>query len=84
MDELRKWRQSLPENQQTLAAAGRLLGVSEVQMHRYETGQRKIPATRVVEWEAITGIPCHVLRPDVFPAVSTATRRSRSTAASVA
>jgi DNA-binding transcriptional regulator YdaS (Cro superfamily) len=74
MDELRKWRLRLPEYQQTLAAAGRLLGISEVQMHRYETGQRKIPPTRVVEWETITGIPRHVLRPDVFPAV----RRARS------
>ena len=68
MDELRKWRQSLPEYQRTLAAAGRLLGISEVQMHRYETGQRRIPATRVVEWETITKIPRHKLRPDVFPA----------------
>jgi DNA-binding transcriptional regulator YdaS (Cro superfamily) len=80
MDELRKWRLRLPENQQTLAAAGRLLGISEVQMHRYEAGQRRIPPTRVVEWEKITGIPRHVLRPDVFPE----TRRTRSAATSAA
>jgi DNA-binding transcriptional regulator YdaS (Cro superfamily) len=73
MDELRKWRLGLPENQRTLAAAGRLLGISEVQMHRYETGQRRIPAERADDFEKITGIPCTVLRPDVFkPHSSTA------------
>jgi DNA-binding transcriptional regulator YdaS (Cro superfamily) len=80
MDELRKWRQKLPEYQRTLVAAGRLLGVSEVQMHRYETGQRKIPATRVIQWETITGIPRHKLRPDVFPAE----RRTKTAIASLA
>ena len=65
MDALRKWRQSLPENQ-TLEAAGKLLGISAVQMHRYETGERKVPPTRVVEIESITGIPRTILRPDVF------------------
>jgi DNA-binding transcriptional regulator YdaS (Cro superfamily) len=66
MDELRKWRQGLPENQRTLAAAGRLLGISEVQMHRYETGQRRIPAERTDDFAKITGIPHTILRPDVF------------------
>jgi DNA-binding transcriptional regulator YdaS (Cro superfamily) len=80
MDTLREWRQSLPENQQTLAAAGRLLGVSEVQMYRYETGQRRVPAERVMKFEAITGVPRHVLRPDVFPAA----RRARSAVTSLA
>ena len=67
MDELRKWRLSrLPEEQRTLEAAGKLLGVSGVQMHRFETGQRRIPATRVIAFEEITGISRDVLRPDVF------------------
>ena len=65
MDALRNWRLSLPDNQ-TLEAAGKLLGISAVQMHRYETGERRVPPTRVVEIETITGIPRTVLRPDVF------------------
>jgi DNA-binding transcriptional regulator YdaS (Cro superfamily) len=64
MDALREWRQGLAEP--TLEAAGKLLGISAVQMHRYETGQRRIPPTRVIEFEAITGISRFVLRPDVF------------------
>ena len=66
MDALRKWRQSLPETHQTLEAAGRILGISAVQMYRYETGQRKVPPTRAAEIEKITGISRFVLRPDVF------------------
>lgn len=81
MEKLRKWRQSLPEHQRTLAAAGRLLGISEVQMYRYETGQRRIPAERVMKFETITGVPRHVLRPDVFPA---APRKARSAVTSLA
>ena len=65
MDALREWRLSLPDNQ-TLEAAGKLLGISAVQMHRYETGQRKVPPTRAAEFEEITGIPREELRPDVF------------------
>ena len=65
MDALRNWRLSLPDNQ-TLEAAGKLLGISAVQMHRYETGERRVPPTRVVEIESITGIPRTILRPDVF------------------
>jgi DNA-binding transcriptional regulator YdaS (Cro superfamily) len=68
MDELRKWRLSRLPEYQSLEAAGRLLGVSAVQMHRYETDQRKVPAHRVLEFEAITGIPRTVLRKDVFAA----------------
>lgn len=80
MDELRKWRLSRLPEYQTLAAAGRLLGISEVQMHRYETGKRRIPPARVVEWETITNIPRHVLRPDVFPAPHRARPAVTSTA----
>ena len=65
MEALQKWRKSLPE-QKTLEAAGKLLGVSAVQMFRYEKGNRKIPAERVAEVERITGIPRHELRADIF------------------
>jgi LmbE family N-acetylglucosaminyl deacetylase len=62
---LRKWRLDQREHR-TLEAAGKLLGISAVQMLRLETGERKVPATRVLEVEAITGIPREILRPDVF------------------
>ena len=65
MEALKKWRLGLKEHR-TLEAAGRLLGVSGVQMLRYERGERKIPPTRVRDFEAITGIPREILRPDVF------------------
>jgi DNA-binding transcriptional regulator YdaS (Cro superfamily) len=71
MEELRKrfrdWRLGLRDHH-TLKAAGSLLGVSAVQMHRYEKGEQKVPATKVREIEAITGIPREILRPDVFGA----------------
>lgn len=67
MEQLRNWRISRPDIR-TLEAAGRILGVSAVQVHRYETGERGVPATRVAEISELTGIPPHVLRPDVFPA----------------
>lgn len=66
MKALRDWRLSLPPEFRTLDAAGKLLGVSGVQMHRYETGQRRMQPERVLEIEKITGIPRTILRPDVF------------------
>ena len=65
MEQLRKWRLSLSEHR-TLEAAGRLLGVSAVQLSRYEGGTRRIPAERVLDFSRITGIPPEALRPDVF------------------
>jgi DNA-binding transcriptional regulator YdaS (Cro superfamily) len=65
MEALRKWRLGLRDHQ-TLKAAGSLLGVSAVQMYRYEIGEQKVPATKAAAIEAITGIPREVLRPDVF------------------
>jgi DNA-binding transcriptional regulator YdaS (Cro superfamily) len=67
MQELVSWRKSLDGN--TLEEAGKLLGVSGVQVHRYEKGTRKIPATKVAEVERITGIPRERLRPDIFEGV---------------
>jgi DNA-binding transcriptional regulator YdaS (Cro superfamily) len=66
MDELRKWRENLPEGYRTLEAAGRLLGITGPQMYRYETGRRRIPAERCKAFAAATGIPVELLRPDVF------------------
>lgn len=70
MKALHDWRMSLPTP--TLAAAARLLGISESQMSRYEAGLRQVAPERVVEFEKITGIPRAVLRPDVFDPDETA------------
>lgn len=65
MDKLRKWRS---ESGLSLEEAGALVGVSGVQWHRYETGTRAVAADKAAKLEGITGIPCHEIRPDVFPA----------------
>lgn len=64
MEKLTEWRKSLEPN--TLEHAGRLLGVSAVQMLRYERGERSIPPAKALAVEQITGISRHDLRPDVF------------------
>lgn len=43
-----------------------MLGVSAAEVSRWESGRRQVPAERVIEFEKITGIPRHKLRPDVF------------------
>lgn len=49
-----------------LDEAGALIGISGVQWHRYETGARKVSALKVMQMEALTGISCRDLRPDMF------------------
>jgi len=51
-------------------------GVNKTTVHRWEEG--RIPAERVVEVEAVTGIPRHELRPDLWGKPSV--RRSREMA----
>lgn len=65
MEQLRQWRIDCAKS---LDDAGKLIGVSGVQWHRYETGKRRIAANRVIDVEAVTGIPRHELRPDIFGA----------------
>jgi DNA-binding transcriptional regulator YdaS (Cro superfamily) len=43
-----------------------MLGVTLAMWSRWETGKRPIPAARVLEIEALTGVSRHDLRPDVF------------------
>ena len=69
---LRAWRLSLPPSDCTLVAAGAKLGISKVEMWRWETGKRRIPPEKVPAVEAITGVPRELLRPDVYRAVSRA------------
>ena len=47
------------------------LGVAPPVLHKWENG--RVPAERCAHVETITGIPCHILRPDVFPVPATAT-----------
>lgn len=46
------------------AALARALGIAQPSI----AGWRRVPATRVLAVEAASGVPRHVLRPDVFPA----------------
>lgn len=66
MEQLRAWRMNLPEGQNTLDAAAPLLGVSAVQLSRYETGTRRIPLERVPLISKVTGVAREILRPDFF------------------
>lgn len=50
-----------PQQLKELAAK---LGVAPSVLHKWENKQ--VPADRCVHVEDVTGIPCHVLRPDVF------------------
>lgn len=42
----------------------RTLGVNKCQITRWT--QKRVPAERVVAIERVTGIPRHMLRPDIF------------------
>ena len=42
--------------------------VDKSTVHRWENGSVRITAERAISIEAVTGIPRHVLRPDVFAA----------------
>jgi DNA-binding transcriptional regulator YdaS (Cro superfamily) len=66
MNALRNWRKSLPDGHRSQSAVGKMLGVSAAEVSRWESGRRQVPAERVIEFEKITGIPRHKLRPDVF------------------
>lgn len=83
MDALTKWREALPEEYRTLEAAGALLGVTGVQMYRYEHGLRRIPPEKVRSVSAITKIAPEILRPDIFGPPRPLTKKPRSKAASI-
>lgn len=61
-DILREWRKS--EGKST-KAAGATVGVSGVQWHRYEAGDRDVPLERLMKISAVTGIHLTKLRPDL-------------------
>jgi DNA-binding transcriptional regulator YdaS (Cro superfamily) len=60
---LRKYRTTQDMQLKELADK---LGVSSPVLYKWET--RQVPAERCALVEKVTGIPCHVLRPGVFPA----------------
>lgn len=60
---LKDWRASA---QITAEKAAEMAGVTVAMWSRFETGARRIPAERVLDIEAFTGISRHDLRPDVF------------------
>jgi transcriptional regulator with XRE-family HTH domain len=62
-NDLRTWRAS---SGLRLADAANALGVTQAMLSRWETGSRRIPAERVASISAYTGLPRHVLRPDIF------------------
>lgn len=60
---LREYRDKRGLSQQELADK---LGVSRQMVGLVETGERRIAAEDVLDWEKKTGIPRTVLRPDIF------------------
>ena len=61
---LKKYRTDVAKVQlKDLAAT---LGVAPSVLHKWENKQ--VPADKCVHVEDVTGVPCHVLRPDVFKA----------------
>ena len=59
-------RHLLNEKGLCLADLSRLTGLDKSRMTRWD--QNKIPAEKVLLVEALTGIPRHDLRPDIYPA----------------
>lgn len=51
---------------QSLEALSKPLGVNKTTIMRWENGDTLIPVKRLADVEALTGIPRHKLRPDVF------------------
>jgi transcriptional regulator with XRE-family HTH domain len=52
----------------TLEQLGMLLGVNKSTVLRWENG--RVPAERLAEVEAMTGVSRHDLRPDLYPAAA--------------
>lgn len=48
------------------AALARMIGIKRVSVHQWKT-RGVIPAERVLAVEQATGVPRHVLRPDLYP-----------------
>jgi len=62
MEKLRSWRKAKGIS---IDDAGKLVGISGVQWHRYEAGTRRVSPEKVADVSRVTGIPPHELRPDL-------------------
>lgn len=60
---LKAWRSDAKKSAEEVA---RSAGVTLAMWSRWETGARQVPAERVLDIEALTGVSRHQLRPDVF------------------
>jgi hypothetical protein len=60
---LARWRKG---EGRSAEKAAEMAGVTVAMWSRFETGARRIPAERVIEFETLTGVSRHNLRPDVF------------------
>jgi DNA-binding transcriptional regulator YdaS (Cro superfamily) len=60
---LKDWRASTGRSAEDVANSA---GVTLAMWSRWETGARQLPADRVLDIEALTGVSRHDLRPDVF------------------
>lgn len=65
MSELRKYREA---NNLDLKGMADLLGVSTATISRWENGHRHVNGPLLARVSAVTGIPRHALRPDLYPA----------------
>lgn len=61
---LRAYREKESLSQDDLAAR---LGVSRQMIGLIESGNRRVAAESVLDWESKTGVPRHALRPDIYP-----------------
>lgn len=60
---LKEYRVRTDQQLKELAAK---LGIAPSVLHKWEN--KRVPADKCIHVESITGIPCHLLRPDVFKA----------------
>lgn len=67
MIKLKEWRTE-PERNLTLEAAGKLVGISAVHWRRLEIGEQSPSPELAKRIEAVTSIPKHELRPDLWEA----------------
>lgn len=50
------------------SALARVCGLSQTAVWKWKQSSKRVPGDYVLSVEAATGIPCSVLRPDIFPA----------------
>lgn len=74
MEHLKSWRM---ERGLSLEEAGKLIGVSGVQWHRYEVGKRRVSTDKLAIISSVTGIPTQEIRPDLADILARPAPRER-------